>query len=265
MLLFALALPPLASKGDLMIELNAGQHEASRILVKPPRARVDYVGRHYQIFDQERDALVTVLPDAGVLYRERPDVLADKRDGSLEAFGAFMDRLASNLARLPKLQFGSWDDLATLWGVVDTGFAPPAPIRVESLESLDEVARAGGFECTLYRVHVRARSDRIIACLATKSEMGIAVADLETLRKLFAYLERLRMAAQLVPMEPLGLPPGLMAELIAHTDQMVLALVNQEMDTNSIWEIHQLWSADLDESRFHLPRDPTQVVVPYAQ
>ncbi|TQE98229.1 MAG: hypothetical protein FKY71_14945 [Spiribacter salinus] len=265
--LFAvLLIKPIPGHTDLMLELKAGQYEASRILIKPPRVRVEYVGRHYQLFDRDQDAMVTVLEDEGVFYREEPEALSRARNETLEVAARFMRWGTANLERMPKPVFGAWSDLAGHWGLAEgDGLAPPAPPRVDAVDGLDETANAGGFECELHRVRLRTHADRIIACLAPRSTVGIAAADLAILGELFTYLERLRSATMLAPTDRLGLPPGLVAEVIDHTDKVVLALVNRDVGNDSLWEIDRLWSADLDDARFYLPDDVTQVVAPYRE
>lgn len=266
LLLSLLLFKPVTSHADLMIELNPGQQEASRVLVKPPRARIEFVGTHYRLFDADQDAMITIVEDAGVYYRESPEALTARRDEVLTTAGAFLDWLAAGLEQTPRTAIGAWDDLANLWGLAGTdALDGPRPIRVEAVERLDEVAQAGGFECELYRVTLSAHRDRIRACLAARSEVGIAPADLVTLQALFAYLERLRIAGTPTPAEPIGLPPGLVAELIAHTDKVVLAIVNDDMVTGGLWEVHRIWSADLDPSRFYRSGELQQVIAPYAE
>ncbi|MDZ7787379.1 MAG: hypothetical protein U5K73_04355 [Halofilum sp. (in: g-proteobacteria)] len=267
-LLVASATIPTDARADLMIELEPIDRQPTRLLVQPPRVRLEMADQRYRLYDAELDAMVSVFPEYGVFYEEDLAALERERAAFLKDLRQNREAIEERVARAPEGVRARWREMVAQWRLDEASDAPGSP-RAE-IDSIDErnaeEARAGGFRCTVNRIELAGRDEQMRACLADPEDMGIDRSDLDTLAAMFDYLERQRMVAGPVPDDAPGLPPGLIAELIERTGQMVLGAARWKgEDEGTGWVVTALWSARLEPSRFAVEDAYRHVQPPYGR
>lgn len=262
-------MPTPQARGDLLIELEGVAFQAQRIMVKPPRVRLESGNGDYRLYDREMDAMVTVTAGDGVYYEEDIDALQRQRERFIRELRENRDAIEERLADAPRSERQQWSEMVARWDLDaedGTGGGSASAGMIEALEPRDERARVGGFECAMYEVELTDRVDSMRACLAELDELGVSDADFETLHAMLGYLARLHDAVAAPGNRDMPtLPPGLIDELMERTGMMVLAAARWQDDTGTEWQIDDLWSAIIEPAQLSVDDEYRRVSPPYAR
>lgn len=256
-----------AAHADLLIELPATATQAQRILVQPPRVRLETDGVAYQLYDADMDAMVTVRPDYGVFYEEDPASLetAGRRfAATLNERRAGIERRLSGDSAEARSQ---WEDILEQWRAEAPaeGAGAGAAERIASIApDEDPESVVAGIQCRSMRVTLHGSDDRMLVCLAPAETLSATPEELRTLVSMFRYMERLRHAARARRSDPLTIPPGLLAAVMDRTGMFVLGAARWNAGASRAWEVADLWPGRLDASQFAVPGHLREIAPPYA-
>jgi hypothetical protein len=262
---------PNVGRADLLIELASEQFQAQRVLIRAPRARLEMADGTYRLFDREREAMVTVLPEHGVFYREDPRKLAQTHQRFVRRLRENEQQLSEDIdAAAPTAVQQQWQALRERWRLdVTSSDLQRAPLAIVSLTDQADPARAGGFECRLVKAELEHYDHSVRACLVGAEAIGAGQRDLELLESLFWYLDRLRTATAPAAQDDPGVTPGLIARLMDHSGELVLGAARwtrtDEQARGTRWQVDDVWSAFLEPGQFRVAEDHTMVKPPYAR